>query len=93
MRYALSVEIKLTEMPEEEPVQEDPAPGSDPAVGIQNMMVAATKLLRQPGFIYPMQPAGLDFRKQVAVTVSNFATLAIIEQYESLTKEIQLERP
>lgn len=95
MRYALSVEVKLQELADDEPRSEDQSqPGSDPMVGIQNLMSNATKLLtRPPAYVFPMQPAGLDFRRQVAVSVRSFEALAkIIQQYDALTMEIELER-
>lgn len=90
-RYALSVEVKLVELPNqfqepEERLSDDP----------MKAMVGMLQKVGTPimsGMPY-QQPAGFDFRKACSVTVQNFSSLAkIIEQYDELTRQIESERP
>lgn len=91
-QYVLTVEVKLTELPNqfrepEEPISDDPGKMLSQVVG------KLTAIPMNSGAFYPEQ-AGFDFRKAATVTVSNFAALAkIIEQYDELTRQIEAERP
>jgi hypothetical protein len=91
-RYMMSLELKLVELPEPEHESEI-RPGDDPMQTVSRML---TRVMPSPGAIAMpyAQPSGFDFRKQVAVTVPSFSGLAkIIEQYDQLTQQIELERP
>jgi hypothetical protein len=90
-RYALSVEVKLIELPNQFDEPQEPISASD-----DPMQVAAALMNRamaQPVAI-PYQPAGFDFRKSATVTVQSFDGLAnIIGQFSALTTQIEAERP
>lgn len=93
-QYALTVEIKLTELPNQFSEPEEPT-SDDPGKLLSQMVGKFTKLPSATGaYAFPGQQAGFDFRKAATVTVSNFAALAkIIEQYDELTRQIEAERP
>lgn len=96
MKYALSVEVKLVEVPEEpEPIQME-GPGDNP----MGPMIA----LANRAFAVPSQhplgygpPAGFDFRKQTTVSVRDFGGLAaIIQKFDGLVHDIEfagMEKP
>ena len=96
-RYALTVEVKLMELPNQFPEPEEPITFSsdDPMKQAAELM---SKGLRVMAPAVPMFPsyalAGFDFRKGITVTVQSFSGLAkIIEQYDELTRQIEAERP
>ena len=88
-RYALSVEVKLVEIPgqfdePQEQVQHDPM---KMAAQLMNSMV------RPPAMMY-QQPDGFDFRKACTVTVSSFVALSgIFGQFDELVKQIEERNP
>ena len=89
MKYALSVEVKLVELPlEPEPIVVKP--GGDPMQVIGDL---ANKAFSAPvahpfGFI---PPAGLDFRRQAIVGVEDFSRAQeIIERFNDLFGAIEL---
>ena len=87
-QYVLTVEVKLTELPNQFREPEEPT-SDDPGKMLSQVVGKLTAIPMNPG-----QQAGFDFRKAVTVTVSNFAALAyIIEQYDELTRQIEAERP
>lgn len=93
-RYALSVEVKLVELPNQfdEPEQDFSAT-DDPMKMIGQIMGKMDKVaISHPlGF---QQPAGFDFRRAATISVHHFAGLAkIISQYDELTQQIESERP
>lgn len=95
MKYALSVEVKLVEVPDDEP-EVSVRLGDDPMVGVAGMMGAATKLLgagvRGHAFNYGAG-AGFDFRKSTEISVSNYAGLAaIIGRFDNLMSDIEAEK-
>lgn len=94
MRYMLRVHVSLVELPEEPPAEEH-TPGSDPMEGAMKSIGTMAARIFQPGAIaMPMaEPGGLDWRKAVAVSASNFSTATkILSEFEELTATIQLER-
>jgi hypothetical protein len=97
-RYALSVEVKLIELPDQFKEPEKPFEFST-----DNPMQQAAELMGHMGRVatavphypmYPQQPSGFDFRKSAQVTVQSFGGLAhIVEQFEELTRKIEAEQP
>lgn len=95
-RYALSVEVKLVELPNQFAEPEEPFQFStdDPMKQAAELMGRATRVMTPVYPAYPQQPAGFDWRKSANVSVSNFGALAkIISQYDELTQQIESERP
>jgi hypothetical protein len=88
------VEVKIVEVPE---IPEFKMPeGADPLASIGKTMMGLAQQMQPGPVIIPSPyalPTGLDFRKSASITASSFATLAkIVEQFEQLTREIELER-
>ncbi len=96
MKYALAVEVKLVEVPEEPEPLTLPRPGDDPMAGIMTLANKAFAIPHQHPMGYG-PPAGFDFRKQTTVSVRDFAALAaIVEKFDNLIHEIEfagIERP
>ena len=92
MRYMLSVEVKLVELPDPPEIIEM-TKHPDP---LENLGKIGAKLLEQGVAAIPlmgMRGAGIDFHKSAVVSAASFAALAhILEQYDKLTGEIELER-
>jgi len=91
----LSLEVKLSEIPDEPTADETLALGADP-MAMLGKMASRVMASGAPGTIYPMprMPGGLDFRKAVAVTVPSVAGLGkICEQFDQLAEQIQVEHP
>ena len=94
MRSILSLEVKLVEMPEEETQPEEHPMTVSMDTAMAKMAGSVSKMFSgAPGHIMPFTlPAGLDFRKSVAISSPSFAGLAsIVDRYDKLTKTIQLE--
>lgn len=90
MKYALAVEVKLVEMPDDDPPEM--RPGEDPMQSAVRVMTGAIGGIGQR-FSLPMPPAGFDFRKQISVGVSSFAALAaIIGRFDELVTDIEHEK-
>lgn len=88
MKYALAVEVKLVEIPDDEP--QELRPGAEPLQGAMAIMTGAIGRMAHPSY---QTPAGFDFRKQVTVAVSNFSALAaIIGRFDELVTDIEHER-
>jgi len=93
-QYTLTVEVKLTELPNQFREPDEPISSDDPGKMMAQMVGKLTAPMMQPAAFYPGQHAGFDFRKAATVTVSSFAALAkIIEQFDELTRQIEAERP
>jgi len=91
MKYALSVEVKLAEVPDEEPMPTI-HPGDDPMAALGGI---ATKLLNAPVLArqYNFQNAGFDFRKQIEIRANDFTSLAaIIGRFDNLVSDIEAEK-
>lgn len=93
MRYTLSIELKMVEIPE--PL-ECPA-GVSETDPVQMLGKVATGIMSSigPGSIValPRMPGGMDFRRAAAITVPNVAGLGrIAQQFDDLVNQIQLER-
>lgn len=90
MKYLLSVEVKLQELPDEEPL---PAirPGDDPLAAMAGMFAPAVKSM-VGGAMAPFQfgsKAGFDFRKSTPITVRDFAALAgVVGKFDNLVQDI-----
>jgi len=93
MKYALAVEVKLVQVPDDPEPVEPPRPGDDPVNAIGGLM---TRVLNAPmarPMVFMGQPAGFDFRKEITVSVHGFAGLAgIIERFDSLVSDIETEK-
>jgi hypothetical protein len=90
VKYALNVEVKLVELPDDEQPEEI-RPGSDPMQSMVKVMTGAMGTIARPAIYGP--PAGFDFRKQITVSVHNFAALAaIIGRFDELTTDIEHEK-
>lgn len=93
-RYALSVEVKLIEIPgqfnEPEPeisLSDDPMKMASQIMGKMGQVALAHPVGYQ-------QPSGFDWRKSATVSVSNFSGVAkILEQFDELTQQIDAEQP
>ena len=96
-RYALTVEVKLMELPNQftEPEQPTGFSSDDPMKQAAELMSRGVRALTPAAPMFPSYtPAGFDFRKGTTITVQSFAGLAkIIEQYDELTRQIEAERP
>ena len=89
MKYALAVEVKLIEMPDDEPIE--PRPSADSLQGAMAVMTGAIGRMAHPMQFGP--PAGFDFRKQITVGAHNFAALAaIIGRFDELVTDIEHEK-
>ena len=90
-RYALSVEVKLIELPDQFKEPEEPT-SNDPMEVLASM---GKRVLAVPAYPhYPQMPAGLDFRKSANVTVQSFGALTdIVLKFDELTQQIEAERP
>ena len=94
MRYSLSVEIKLVEMPEP-PSETEAIEGADPMAALGKMATGLLTSIR-PGEVYhmPRMPAGMDFRTTVAVSAPGVEGLCkIINRFDALCSQLQLEQP
>lgn len=90
MKYTLAVELKLIEIPDDEPVSM-PRQGSDPLQGAVAVMTGAIGRFAHPMSFGP--PAGFDFRKQITISVADFHGLAaIIGRFDELTNDIEHEK-
>lgn len=86
MKYALTIEVKLVEQPDDDPPSI--RPGSDPLQGAMQVMTGAIGR-----FTMPQMSTGFDFRKQVEVRVQDFKSLAeIIGRFDNLVHEIEAEK-
>lgn len=91
MKYALTLEVKLVEMPDDD-LSPETKPGEDAMQSAVRVMTSAIGGIGQR-FAVPMGPAGFDFRKQVPVHVANFAALAaIIGRFDELVTDIEHEK-
>ena len=91
MKYALSVEVKLQEIPEQEIIP-DSRPGDDPMAMLGPAIKIMAGTVARPAFFMGSQ-AGFDFRKAITVAAPNFQGLAdIIGKFDSLVSEIELDR-
>jgi hypothetical protein len=87
VKYMLSVEVKLQEIPEA-PEMPTMRAGDDPIQAIVGVMGVVAAPAR-PGFMYGQQ-AGFDFRKQIAIQAEDFAALArTIGKFDALVSEIE----
>ena len=91
MKYALAVEVKLVELPDDEPTATfQPGNGPDP---LQGMVSVLTNAVGRVGAMPYTQPAGFDFRKQIPVRVAGFSALAdIIRRFDELVTDIEHEK-
>jgi hypothetical protein len=98
-RYALQVQVKLMELPNQFEPPEEPFEFStdDPMKQAAELMNRATRSIgsNAPAYpMYPQEPAGFAFHKSASVTVQGFDGLAkIIGQFEQLTQQIEAEQP
>jgi hypothetical protein len=89
-RYALSVEVKLIEIPGQfneppEPIRES----DDPMKMAAQLFNRVANPPAIPAIMYE-QPAGLNFRKACTVTVSEFMGLSrILCDFDELVKQIE----
>jgi hypothetical protein len=93
MKYALSVEVKLLELPEEPEPFPAPRPGDDPMTSVLGpaLKVMTGAVARGP-IAFMGQSAGFDFRKSITVAVPNFQGLAnILNKFDALACEIELD--
>lgn len=94
MRYALAIEIKLQELPEEEPLplvgtSDNPMAMLGSALG--PALKSMTGAVVRP-FNFGNAP-GFDFRKQITIGVADFRGLAaIIGRFDELTNDIEHEK-
>lgn len=88
MKYILSVEVKLQEVPEDpEPIEVKPA--GDPMQVLADMANRVV-VARQPAFMCGGS-AGFEFRKAATVSVADFAGLAdVVGKFDSLMHDIEL---
>ena len=91
MKYALAVEVKLVEIPDDD-VPEMPAmTNADPLQGAVRIMTGAIGRIGNPAIYGP--PAGFDFRKQITISTHSFAGLAaIIGRFDELVTDIEHEK-
>jgi hypothetical protein len=96
MRVMLSLEIKLIELPDDDP---EPAETTrvvaDPMDALGKM---AGRMLQigSPTTIYPMPriPGGLEYRRSATLGCGTFPTLAdILDKYDRLTSELEKSWP
>jgi hypothetical protein len=96
VKYALAVEVKLVEVPEEPEPLQMPRPGDDPMAGVVALANKAFSIPSQHPLGYS-PPAGFNFTKQTTVSVRDFRGLAgIIEKFDNLVHEIEfsgIEQP
>ena len=97
MRVMLSLEIKLTELPTEEPQSDEPIEmGGDEPMAMLGKMAGQVLKIGSPGTIFPMprQPGGLDFRRTAILGCGTFPTLVeILDKYNQLTSELEKAWP
>ena len=91
MKYLLSVEVKLQELPDEEPVP-TPCPGDDnmaPMIG-KALQVMTGVVGRPMPFMGGL--AGFDFRKTATVAVPDFPALAaIVGKFDNLVRDVEVD--
>jgi hypothetical protein len=88
MKYALSVEVKLVQQPDDE--EPEVRPGDDPMKSMVGVFSGLAGRIAVPSYA---PPAGLDFRKSLTISVPNFAALAaIIGRFDELATDIEHER-
>lgn len=95
MKYALAVDVKLMQLPDDPDPIEIPEgrPGDDPIARVGGVLTQFSGLMKVPVAPFMGQPAGFDFRKEIRVSVHDFQGLAaIIERFDSLVTEIETER-
>ena len=96
-RYAMTIEVKLMELPNQFEPPEEPFQFStdDPMKQAAELMTRASRSMAPTAYpMYPSQPAGFAFHKSASVTVHGFDGLArIIGQFEQLTQQIEAEQP
>lgn len=91
-RYALSVEVKLIELPNQFDPPEEPMPTDDPMKMAGLMMARMVAPTAYPP--YPQQPAGVHYHKSVAVSAHGFVGASrIIERFDELASQIEAEQP
>jgi len=91
MKYALSVEVKLSEVPDDEPLP-TARPGNDPMAALGGIATKIMSVAAPRAFNFGQQ-AGFDFRKQTEVAVTSFDGLAqIIARFVSLVEDIEAEK-
>lgn len=90
MKYQLSVELKLQEIPDEPQLPNLDA--DNPIAAMGGALKLMTSGIARPAPFFMGSPAGFDFRKMVTVSVPHFAALAdVIEQYVNLTEQIEFK--
>ncbi len=92
MKYALAVEVKLIEVPED-PEMPEIRPGDDPMKSMVGVMTGAIGSLSHRPPVFMGMPAGFDFRKSTEISVQSFAALAaIIGRFDELVTDIEREK-
>ena len=91
-RYALSVEVKLIELPNQFDPPEEPLPTDDPMKMAGLMMARMAAPAAYPA--YQQQPVGVNYHKAVTVSAHGFVGAArIIERFDELASRIEAEQP
>ena len=92
MKYLLSVEVRVQEVPEEESIP-TPRPGDDPMNAMSAMLGPAVKLMTgRPPLPFMGGTAGFDFRKTAMVTAPDFTALAgIVGKFDNLVHDIEVD--
>lgn len=87
MKYALAVEVKCVEVPDNDP--SEMRPGDDPMKAMVGVMTGALGRVVVPY----AQPAGFEFRTSTEIRVPNFSALAqIIGRFDELVTDIEHEK-
>jgi len=96
MRVMLSLEIKLTELPEPEGAPDEaPMIVGDPMEAL-GKMAGRMMNIGSPSAIFPMprMPGGLDFRRSAVLGCGSFPTLVdILNAYNELTTKLENNWP
>jgi hypothetical protein len=96
-RYALSVEVKLVELPNQFDPPEEPFTFStdDPMKQAAEIMNRATRVVVPANpYGYGQLAAGFDYRKTCTVSVADFMGLSrIICSFDELTKDVEEHNP
>jgi hypothetical protein len=96
MRVMLELEVKLIELPDDDP---EPATavvgGEDPMAELAHMAGHVVKMV-SPNTIFPMsrRPGGLEFRRSAVLGCGTFPTLVeILDKYQELTAKLEKAWP